>query len=351
MIAGRDVVNLDTFSAEEIRWVVAQARAGKRDRLARRAADARVPDAPLTDRVLAMVFFDPSLRTRLSFVTAFETLGGTAVDMTASRDLWPLEFQERAVMDGLADEHVCDAAGVLSEYADLIAIRALAQGDDWSNARRDMIMVSFQKHATVPIFNMESVLDHPCQAWGDALTLTEAFEQPAGKRIVIAWTPHPKPRPLGVPHGVGIMASMLGMHTTIAHPPGYELDPQTLSTMRRAAAEQGGSLEITHDLDSALDAADVVYGTSWGSTALYADPEADRARRASHAHWRLTQEHMARTNDARFLHAMPIRRNVEVDDAVVDGPASLVMQQAGNRVHIQRALFRSVLGQVESPAS
>ncbi|MDA1194576.1 MAG: N-acetylornithine carbamoyltransferase [Planctomycetota bacterium] len=333
-IRGRDVVTLDTFSAEEIRAITARARALK---------DAP-PGTPLAGHSLAMVFFEPSLRTRASFAIAFGSLGGTVIDLVAGRDLWPLEMREGAVMDDLADEHVRDAARVLSEYADVIAIRALAHQGDWAQARRDTIIVSFQKHAGVPIFNMESVLDHPCQAWGDALTIEEALGEPRGRKIALVWTYHPKAKPLAVPHGVGVMATKLGMDLTVARPPGYDFDPSMLQTMRHAADSSGGSIRFVEDSAEAVENADVVYAASWGSIDLHADRDAERALRDGHRDRRITSALMASTDGARFMHAMPVRRNVEADDAVIDAPGSLVVQQAGNRLHIQRALFRGVLG-------
>ena len=334
MIQGRDVVTLDTFSAEEIRHVTARAKHMKTEGHGR----------PLDGRALAMVFFNPSLRTRASFDIAFTSMGGSVIDLTATRDLWALAFTDGEVMDGLADEHVRDAAAVLSEYADVIAIRALGREGDWAQARRDLIIVSFQKYAGVPIFNMESVLDHPCQAWGDALTLEEELGETAGRKIAITWAWHPKAKPLAVPHGVGLMAAKLGMQTVIAHPEGYELDGTALPTMRRAAREAGGSFEVVHDMDAALEKADVVYAASWGATRHHGQPEAERGLRDAHRSWRVTSERMAKTGSARFMHAMPIRRNVEADDAVVDAPRSLILRQAANRLHIQRALFAEVLG-------
>ncbi len=334
LIQGRDVVSLSTFSEEEIRAVVARARSLKAEGF----------EAPLRGRSLAMVFFDPSLRTRASFAIAFTTLGGTVIDLSAERDLWPLEIRDGAVMDGLADEHIKDAARVLSEYADVIAIRALARGGDWARERRDRVIVSFQKYATVPIFNMESVLDHPCQAWGDALTLEEELGELRGKCMALVWTYHPKARPLAVPHGVSVMACKLGMDLAVAHPEGYPLDQGVMTTLRHTAASTGSELRFVDDPMAAAEGADVVYAASWGSLDLHGRAEAEKERRESHRDRRVTSELMDRTNDARFMHAMPIRRNVEADDAVVDAAGSLVVPQAGNRLHIQRALFTSVLG-------
>lgn len=333
-IHGRDVVTLDTFSREELLHVVERARAMK----------ASPPGPRLQGRSLAMVFFDPSLRTRAAFAIAFSTLGGTVVDMVAGRDLWSLEFREGAAMDGEAEEHVRDAAAVLSQYADAIGIRALARQRDWAVERRDMVIVSFQKHADVPIFNMESVLDHPCQAWADAMTLVEAFGDVRGKRLALTWTHHPRAKPLAVPHGIATMATKLGMDVSIAHPEAFPLDPGVRAQIEHAAGVGGGRLSFVHDMDEGLANADVVYAAPWGSINLHAEPQAEAASRARHADWRIDGNRMAKTNNAHFLHAMPIRRNVEATDAVVDAPRSLVMTQAANRLHLQRALFCEILG-------
>jgi N-acetylornithine carbamoyltransferase len=334
-IAGRDVVSLDTFSPEEIRWLVGRARSMKADGYG----------LPLQGRALAMVFFNPSLRTRASFAIAFSSLGGTVIDLTAERDIWNLELRDGATMAGPAEEHVKDAAAVLSEYADAIAIRSLARHDDWAMERRDLVLVSFQKHSTVPLFNMESVLEHPCQAWGDALTLEEEFGDLRGRKIALSWVYSPNARPLAVPHAVAILASKTGMNLTICHPEGYELDPGILDVVQRNSAETGGSVRTTSDLRDAVAGTHVVYAASWGSTNLHGRPDEERLLRSRHTDRRITADLMSRSQAGRFMHAMPIRRNVEADDAVVDSQNSLVIRQAGNRLHIQRALFAEVLAQ------
>lgn len=333
VIEGRDVVTLDTFSPEELRSVIKRAREMKTNG----------HGLPLQGKSLAMVFFNPSLRTRASFAIAFSSLGGTVIDMEATRDIWALEMGDGAVMDGVADEHVRDAAAVLSEYADVIAIRALARHEDWARERRDQVIVSFQKYASVPIFNMESVLDHPCQAWGDALTLTEEFGDLREKKISLVWTYHPQTRPLAVPHGVGIMATKLGMSLTVCHPEGYELDQDVREGMEFATQDAGGQIAWADDLQAGVEGADVVYAASWGSIPYHGRSDEERELRRQHRDWRITSDLMGLTNDALFLHAMPIRRNVEADDDVIDSPYSRVLPQAGNRLHVQRALFTEVL--------
>lgn len=333
MIQGRDVVTLDTFTPDEIRYAISRAHAMKAEGFG----------MPLQGRALAMVFFNPSLRTRASFAIAFSSLGGTVIDLTAERDIWNLELRDGAVMAGAAEEHVKDAARVLSEYADAIAIRSLARHDDWAMERRDLVLVSFQKHSSVPIFNMESVLEHPCQAWGDALTLEEEFGDLRGRKLALTWVYSPTARPLAVPHGAALMAAKLGMNLTICHPEGYDLDHGVLDVVQRNAREHGGTVRFTPDLSDAVTGAHAVYAASWGATNLHGRPDEERLLRSRHTDRRITTDLMAKTQSGRFLHAMPVRRNVEVDDAVVDAPSSLVIRQAGNRLHIQRALFAEVL--------
>jgi N-acetylornithine carbamoyltransferase len=333
MIEGRDVVTLDTFSPDEIRNVIARARQFKAEGFG----------IPLQGRALAMVFFNPSLRTRASFSIAFSSLGGTVIDLTAERDIWNLELREGAVMAGAAEEHAKDAARVLSEYADAIAIRSLARHDDWAMERRDLVLVSFQKYSSVPIFNMESVVEHPCQAWGDALTLEEEFGDLRGRKLALTWVYSPNARPLAVPHAAAIMAAKLGMSLTICHPEGYELDHGVLDVVQRNAREHGGNVRFTTDLADAATGAHAVYAASWGSTNLHGRPDEEKLLRSRHTDRRITTELMSKTQSGRFMHSMPLRRNVEADDAVVDSPQSLVIRQAGNRLHIQRALFAEVL--------
>jgi N-acetylornithine carbamoyltransferase len=190
---------------------------------------------------------------------------------------------------------------------------------------------------------MESVLEHPAQAWADALTLEEEFGDLREKRLSLVWSYSPNARPLAVPHAVGMMASKMGMHLTVSHPEGYELDAGMLDAITRSAAESGGSVRFTEDPVEAVSGAHAVYASSWGSVNLHGRPDEERLLRNRHTDRRITTALMEKTHAGRFMHAMPVRRNVEVDDAVIDSPNSLVIRQAGNRLHIQRALFAEVL--------
>ena len=335
MIQGRDVVTLDTFSPEELRFVIERAREMK----------THGHGSSLQGRSLVMVFFDPSLRTRASFSIAFSSLGGTVIDMVASRDIWALEMRDGAVMDGVADEHVRDAAAVLSEYADVIAIRALARHDDWARERRDQVIVSFQKYASVPIFNMESVLDHPCQAWGDALTLTEEFGDLAGQEA--------GPRlDLPPPDAPARRSARRRRDGGEARHGRDRLPPRGLRARPRRAGHDGAlrrraraaRVRWADDPRAGVEGADVVYAASWGSTLYHGRPDDERDLRRRHRDWRdHARPHGHEPTTA--ASCTPCRSGATSRRTTTSStrPTAACVPQAGNRLHIQRALFAEVL--------
>jgi N-acetylornithine carbamoyltransferase len=305
--------------------------------LAKRAKRGELPGG-LERRVLAMVFLDPSLRTRSSFETAMFLHGGHALVLEPGKGSWTLETEPGAVMDGAGVEHLVDAARVLGRYADALAVRSFPKGTDWSVEREDRIIRNFAKYCEKPVINLESVRRHPCQGLADALTLQEKLGDPRGKRFVLQWAWHPKPLPTAVPASAALAAAHLGMRVVIAHPPGYELDPDDQSAIRSLAAARGGQVEVTHDRAAALNGADAVYVKSWGALSRFGRPEEERALRQPHRGWRMTDP-----GSSLVMHCLPVRRNVEIDDAVLDGPNSVVYDQAENRLHVQRALLLELL--------
>jgi len=301
----------------------------------------------LAGRILAMVFFNPSLRTRASFEAAMLRHGGHAILLEPGRGVWGMETRPGVVMDEDAAEHLREAAAVIGRYADAVAVRAFPAGDDLEAAYADPVIGGFAAHAGVPVINMESARRHPCQGLADAMTIEERLgRRPAGARFVLAWTWHPNPLPTAVPVSAAINAARLGMEVTIAHPPGWELYPADMDAVGTVAERCGGSVRVVHDLDAAVEGADVVYAKSWGRLDLFGDAEPERARRAPYRHWRIDGARMGRTRGGRgvFLHCLPIRRNVVATDEVLDGPWSAVVDQAENRLHAQRALLLEVLG-------
>lgn len=334
----RDFLAMEDWPAEAIEGLLRLAARLKRGELS----------GGLEGKVLALVFMDPSLRTRTSFETAMFLHGGHAVVLEPGRGSWSLETDPDAVMDGETVEHIAEAARVLARYADAIGVRAFPRGTDWDRARRDEVIRSFARYADKPVINLESARRHPCQGLADALTLREKLGVTAGKRFALTWAWHPKPLPTAVPASAAIAAASLGMEIVIGRPDGYELDPEDTALIRRIAQERGGEcVHIINDPDEALVGADAVYVKSWGSVKLFGRPDEERELRASLRDWRLTEGRLKATRSGKgiVMHCLPVRRNVEIDGAVLDGPNSVVVDQAENRLHVQRALLLELIGE------
>jgi N-acetylornithine carbamoyltransferase len=336
-VTKRDFLALEDWSPDEVEALLALAARVKRGEIT----------GGLERKVLAMVFMDPSLRTRTSFETAMFLHGGHAVVLEPGKGSWALETEPGAVMDSDRVEHIVEAARVLGRYADALGVRSFPRGNDWAVARRDAIVRDFARHCEKPVVNLESARRHPCQALADAMTLREKLGDTAGKRFVLTWAWHPKALPTAVPASAALAAARLGMEIVIARPEGYELDPEDTALIRRIAQERGGEfVHIIDDPDEALVGADAVYVKSWGSVKLYGRPEEEAAQRAGLRDWRLTPGRLRSTRGGRgiVMHCLPVRRNVEIDDAVLDGPNSVVVDQAENRLHAQRALLLELIG-------
>lgn len=309
-------------------------------------ADPRTPPI-LTGKILGLIFFDPSLRTRTSFEVAMAKEGGHAVVLEPGKGSWAIETRRGVVMDEDKVEHMIEAARVLSRYADALGVRSFPKEATWAEARRDAVVRGFAEHAGVPVINMESALRHPCQGLADAMTLRERLGRNLSrKRFVLSWAWHPKALPVAVPNSAAIAAATIGMDVTIAHPPGYDLDPEDLATVKIIAARRGGRVEVVHDLDAAVEDADAVYAKSWGNLGAFGDPAREAELRHDLRHWIVTEDRMRATADGAgiFMHCLPVRRGVEVTDGVLDGPWSAAVDEAENRLHAQRALLRRLLG-------
>ena len=299
---------------------------------------------PLTGKSVALVFFNPSLRTRASMQVGIYELGGNAVVLEPGGTSWTLEHRQGAVMDGDKTEHVAEFVRVLERYCVAIGVRTFAALKDWQEERSDPVLSAFAKYASVPIINLESAMHHPCQSLADMFTIREKLG--AGrKRVVLTWAWHPKPLPMAVPNSFALAAAQMGHDLVIAHPSGYDLDKELIETTLQAARASGASVEITNDIDAAFTGADVIYAKSWGSKQFYGNTDQDLATRAQHrSKWIVDEEKMSRTNDAIFMHCLPVRRNVIVTDGVIDSPASVVIDQAENRLHVQKAILARLFG-------
>ncbi len=310
-------------------------------KLVARALELRAGAAPadLTGRALGLLFMNPSLRTQASFQRAAQRLRMDVVHLQGDR-LWSLETRDGAVMDGGAAEHVKEAAAVLGRYVDVLGVRSFAAFRELAEDLADPLLNGFRRHAGVPVVNMESALWHPCQALADWTTL-EQCRIPQRAKFVLTWAWHPKPLPQAVPNSTLCMAAQRGMEVVLLCPPGYELHDDVLAEARRLAAASGGSLSISHDRRSALRGAAAVYAKSYGSLRHWGDAAAEAAFRAPLRDWQVTPDWLGA--ETKFMHCLPVRRNVVVADAVLDGPASIVLEQAENRLHAQTAILEGLL--------
>jgi N-acetylornithine carbamoyltransferase len=297
----------------------------------------------LEGQSVALVFFNPSLRTRASMQVGVFELGGNTVVLEPGGTSWTLEHKSGAVMDADKTEHVAEFVRVLGRYCTAIGVRTFAALRNWEEERNDPILYAFAKYAEVPVINLESAMHHPCQALADVMTIREKLGSER-KRVLLTWAWHPKPLPMAVPNSFALAVAQMGHELVIANPPGYELDQELLSEISNQATKAGGSVELTSDVERAFADAQVVYAKSWGANHFYGTPERDLAERASYRQqWIVDARKMARTNGAIFMHCLPVRRNVIVTDEVIDSDSSVVIDEAENRLHVQKAILSKLV--------
>jgi N-acetylornithine carbamoyltransferase len=297
----------------------------------------------LRDRTIALLFFNPSLRTRASFDIGMRQLGGGSVTLEPGKGSWPIEFEDGVVMDGEPEEHVHEVARVLSRYADLIGVRAFPKFKRWEDDREDKVLTGFARYATVPVINLETIT-HPCQELALALAMKERLGSLEGKRFLLTWTYHPKPLNTAVANSAVLIASKLGMDVTLLCPtPEYHLDARYLDAARASCDENGRRFSISYDVGEAYRGADVVYAKSWGAIPYFGSWDAEKPIRDRYKHFIVDAPKMALTPDALFSHCLPVRRNVKVTDEVIDSPRSMVIDEAENRLHVQKAIMDTLL--------
>jgi N-acetylornithine carbamoyltransferase len=310
---------------------------------------ARLKASPFGDQLrgrgIALVFFNSSLRTRTSFELGAFQLGGHAVVLQPGKDAWPIEFEPGAVMDGEAEEHIAEVARVLGRYVDLIGVRAFPKFQDWSLDRQDRVLRAFAAHSPVPVINMETIT-HPCQELAHALALRERFgtSDLRGRKYVLTWTYHPKPLNTAVANSALTIATRMGMDVTLLCPtPEYVLDERYMGWARDNVAAHGGSLTVSHDIEAAYAGADVVYAKSWGALPYFGRWEEEKAIRDRYRHFIVDEAKMALTDRAAFSHCLPLRRNVKATDAVMDSPDCIAIDEAENRLHVQKAVMAALV--------
>lgn len=298
---------------------------------------------PLEGKSVGLVFFNPSLRTRASMQVGIHELGGNAVTLEPGGTSWTLEHREGAVMDAGKTEHLSEFVRVLERYVAAIGVRTFAHLNDWQEERLDPILSAFAQYASKPVINLESAMHHPCQAMADMMTIRETLGEKK-KRVLLTWAYHPKALPMAVPNSLALAAAQFGHDLRIASPPGYELDAELMSDIERFASENGGSVEVTNDVGEAFDGVEVVYAKSWGASRHYGNTDADVAERAPYrGDWIVDETKMGRTDNAIFMHCLPVRRNVIVTDGVIDSARSVVIDEAENRLHVQKAIMASLV--------
>ncbi len=275
-------------------------------------------------KTLVMLFFNSSLRTRLSTEKAAKNLGMDVTILNVN-DAWNLEFEDGTTMNMNASEHIKEAAKVISQYADIIAVRAFPTLKNKAQDESELILNSFKKYATVPIINMESATAHPLQALADAITISELTKKKKPK-VVLSWAPHPKALPQAVANSFVEMMQRLDVDFTITHPKGYELNTEITKNTR-----------INNNQEDALKDADFVYAKNWSSYNDYGQIlKQDK-------NWMITK---AKLGDAKFMHCLPVRRNIVVEDAVLDSNCSIVIQQANNRTYSAQIVLKQLLEQL-----
>ena len=301
----------------------------------------------LKGKGVALVFFNSSLRTRTSFELGTFQLGGHAVVLQPGKDAWPIEFDLGTVMDGDTEEHIAEVAKVLSRYVDLIGVRAFPKFVNWDIDRQDRVLNGFAKYSTVPVINMETIT-HPCQELAHALALQEHFGTTdlRGKKYVLTWTYHPKALNTAVANSALTIATRMGMDVTLLCPTEeYLLDERYMGWAAQNVAESGGSLAISHDIDSAYRDADVVYAKSWGALPYFGNWEKEKPIRDQFKHFMVDERKMALTNNGVFSHCLPLRRNVKATDGVMDSPNCIAIDEAENRLHVQKAVMAALAKQ------
>lgn len=324
-------LSIPEWPVEELKEMVEWAIKMKQD-------DFREPVAK--NKVLGLFFNNPSLRTQISFQVAAAHLGADSVLIQPGKGAWNIETKDGAVMDGINQEHVRELVPVLCNYVDLLGIRYFASLTDRIADSKDEIVRKMAGLATVPVVNMESAQSHPCQAMGDWMTISELFGNSLnGVNVLLTWAPHPNPLPRAVPNSAMEAIIRSGANLTLACPPEMLPDSGLVNAVDEYAKSHGNTFQVTHNRGEAFKGADVVYAKSWHGSMLYDDPEREKRIRAGYTDWTVTKKDMDATHSARFMHCLPIRRNVVATDEVLDDPGAVHIEEAGNRLHIQKAIL------------
>ena len=309
--------------------------------LARRLERQPEPRA-LAGKILGLLLLNPSLRTLASCQAAMARLGGSSFVISPGHGSWQLETREGVVMDGAAAEHVREGLPALAAYCDALGIRAFAEGRDLATDLAETTFTTMAALIDKPLVNLESAVNHPCQALADWKTLDD-LAVPRGARFVLSWAYHPRALPLAVPAAALHMAALRGMEVIVLRPEGFALPASLMERARRAAAASGGSVRETSERAAALESADVLYVKEWGATCCYGDAAADAQLRSALKSWCVRHDWFAAAPGCRLMHCLPVRRNCAIADEVLDSTRSLVQREAYNRLPVQMAVLYQLL--------
>jgi len=330
----KEFYDLAVTGAEEVRDLLA---------LANRLQAHPEPRA-LEGKVLALLFMSPSLRTLASFQAAMVRLGGGAFVISPDMSIHGIETRPGIVMDGMAAEHIREAVPVIASYADAIGIRAFAERRNLDDDLSDHEYNKMRNLCDIPLINMESASNHPCQSLADWKTMDDLGIPSQGGKFVLSWAFHPRALPLAVPAATVHMAAMRGMDVTVLRPDGFALPTSIMDKAQLAAQASGGSVRETDDRETALDNANIIYAKSWSSTRHYGDRVEDQNLRAELDQWCINDSWFdTAAKDCRFMHCLPVRRGVVTTDEILDGPRSIVIHEAQNRLFAQMAVLHRML--------
>lgn len=277
------------------------------------------------NKSVCLLFLNPSLRTRLSSQRAAANLGLEAVLLDVNSGGWKLEFDDGVVMDGDKAEHIKEAAAVIGSYFDVIAIRAFAELKDKAEDYSEKILSAFVKYCGVPVINMESSTGHPLQAFADLITIEE-HKLVSRPKVVLTWAPHPRALPQAVANSFVRWMNVADVDLVVTHPKGYELSSETMN-----------GIEPEYDQDKAFESADFIYAKNWSSYSEYGKIL------STDSSWMVTGKKMVLTNNAKFMHCLPVRRNVVVSDDVLDSSSNLVISEAANRIVSMQTVLKKIL--------
>ena len=326
--------DLADFSPAEIKELIA---------LSRRLDDKPEPRA-LEGKVLSLLFLSPSLRTLISFQSAMARMGGGTFVVSPEMSIHGLESRSGIVMDGVAAEHIREAVPVIASYGDAIGIRAFAKRENLDDDLVDREFHELTSLIDTPYINMESAINHPCQSLADWKTMDDLGIPAKGGKFVLSWTWHPQTLPFSVPAATVQMAAMRGMDVTVLRPEGFELPDAIMDKARKAAAMSGGSVTESDNRSDTMQGCQVLYVNSWASARHYGDKRSEDAIKPELRDWCVDESWFGdTTSDCRFMHCLPVRRGVTVTDRILDGPRSVVITEARNRMLVQMALLHRML--------